>query len=234
MSRIAISLLVFLLAAIISNHLTLSCTTSDTSCSFYKCLEAKHRCNNGGYALGYGNKYCEKFKSNHYKTTAAVNWTKSVRKCLQSQLVKFTQKSSTSCLNIMNSAFDSHPHCYTSAGLCFITRKCFDPFNWQGYCHDLSSIVRTVDVSDLMTRRSAKQMKDTLVECVKRGASFTASVAKRYAQWIGSHFDDDDDDLAASLERMPDARGMKKLADALEQLEDNKEWIFELEGEQLA
>lgn len=178
-----------------------SCAISSTNCNFYQCLENNVKCGTKGYPLGYGYKYCTKFGQNNYKTDSARRWTNDVRQCLQSQLTRFTS-GKQSCSVIETSAFNSHPYCYTNNGICHLVKECLNPFNWGGYCSDVATIVRTVDVGDLMTQKSIKQMKDTLIECTRRGINFTASLQKRFSDYVLNHFkfDDDDEDVSSSLE----------------------------------
>lgn len=91
-------------------------------CQWYRsCLDAKYPCDSTGYALGYGEKYCQKYADNSDLFTPTGNtWQLGVRVCLQKVLQKkyIDQNPKASCEQIRNFAFDSHPTCYLDEGVC--------------------------------------------------------------------------------------------------------------------
>lgn len=175
-----------------------SCKTSSSNCDFYKCLENKNKCGSNGYPLSYGYKYCMKFANNNYKTQNAKNWTNDVRKCLQDQLNGFSSsKSKNMCSTIENDAFNSHPYCYTKYGICYLVKECLNPSNSQAFCPDVATIIKTVDINDMISSKSVKQILSTLSECTKR------AIPDKIKEFVHNIFNDDDDiSLLETKERM--------------------------------
>lgn len=96
-----------------------SCVPKERDCSFYSnCMESKIPCGPKGYSLGYGGKYCEKFKENHSSFSAAgQEWIWDVMSCLQNRLVPvLNEQPLLTCANLKTFAFESHASCYTAKG----------------------------------------------------------------------------------------------------------------------
>lgn len=55
-------------------------------------------------------------------STEGQNWIKKVLLCLQQSIAPLVNTIPTSCVNISNHAFASHPHCYTDypGSICFL------------------------------------------------------------------------------------------------------------------
>jgi len=129
------------------------CVTSDTTCDFYNCLETRLKCGPQGYPIGYGFKYCNKFKPLESDPLTA-SWVKPTRKCLQDFLAGEAAKlpatfvpSAQYCATLKDNAFNSHPDCYVNSG--------------PGICAlpvlSKAKIFGVVDPGDLFTVASAKQ-----------------------------------------------------------------------------
>jgi hypothetical protein len=90
-------------------------------CTFYSsCIDAKVPCGTSGYALGFGQVYCDKFFALKPKLSAAgQDWVDSTAQCLQRALVWLEFDSQATCDQISMVAFDSHPGCYTQPGQSF-------------------------------------------------------------------------------------------------------------------
>jgi len=128
-------------------------------CSFYaSCLEATHPCGASGYALGYGAKYCGRFRANDALSSSGLVWRDEVMVCLQKRLGRFLTQSQATCDAIIDGAFDDHPICYTQpkASICSLP-----PTDWI-------SIVWTIDQTDLLSDRGRKQMSDTAWRCINQ------------------------------------------------------------------
>ncbi|KAJ6643668.1 hypothetical protein Bhyg_08632 [Pseudolycoriella hygida] len=96
-----------------------ACVPSSTDCSFYSdCLEAAVPCGPNGYALGYGLKFCQKFKARSLLfSPRGRQWILSTTKCLQNALVPIASGEVVkTCSEIQDYAYDSHPDCYTQPG----------------------------------------------------------------------------------------------------------------------
>lgn len=95
------------------------CLPIPDDCSFYRrCLEAKVPCGDNGYALGFGQYYCNIFREKNDRFSAAgQEWIQSVMYCLQEVLVPFANgKEITDCAGIRSFAFASHYCCYINPG----------------------------------------------------------------------------------------------------------------------
>jgi hypothetical protein len=93
------------------------------NCAFYSsCIEPQTDCGEGGYALGYGEKYCTRYLLDTHFSPAGVAWKTNVMHCLQESLVPLASESpAPTCDTVLNDAFDSHPHCYTEGpSICFL------------------------------------------------------------------------------------------------------------------
>ena len=127
------------------------------TCAFYSaCLEADMPCGTGGYALGYGEKYCSRYDVDGALSPQGIVWRDAVLHCLQEALVpELGRVSSMTCDAITTFAFDSHPRCYTEG-----PSICFLPIT------DVENVLATIDGQDLLSLRSAKQMASVAATCV--------------------------------------------------------------------
>ena len=135
-----------------------SCTSPRTlNCAFYSsCIERQTDCGEGGYALGYGEKYCTRYLLDTHFSPAGMAWRTNVMHCLQESLVPLASESPpSSCDTILNDAFDSHPRCYTEGpSICFLPPS------------DAFEVVHDIDGKDLLSLRSVKQMATVAGTCV--------------------------------------------------------------------
>lgn len=120
-------------------------------CGFYDCLERNCACGAGGYPLGYGKKYCQLF-SNYPFTGNGDRWRDATLRCLQRSLIPFSQCPPTTCDTMKTKAFDSHPFCYTSSGVCFLSPK------------DLLGII-SITYGDVLTMDGVIQILETIKKC---------------------------------------------------------------------
>ena len=93
-----------------------SCQVVAQDCSFYeRCAEKHFNCGAKGYALGYGQKYCQAFKKDAPNfTPQGQRWIDSVMFCLQGEIVPLVENgTSMTCPEFKNFAYDTHPRCYT-------------------------------------------------------------------------------------------------------------------------
>lgn len=122
-----------------------ACTPSRNKCDFYPaCLEREVQCGDGGYALGYGHRYCGLFQQAKPEFSAAGSaWLESTTLCLQAELLKIVEtadKGGLACGKVKKLAFErfarrlsyklrdvyactptnecSHPKCYVESGVC--------------------------------------------------------------------------------------------------------------------
>ncbi|KIM39491.1 hypothetical protein M413DRAFT_192033 [Hebeloma cylindrosporum] len=101
-------------------------------CSFYEdCLETRYHCGAGGYPLGYGKKFCNKFNAAKDKfSEKGQKWMLDTMECLQRALVpEATEpigtevKGGSLCDKLRSKAFDSHAECYIQSGVCTLAVK---------------------------------------------------------------------------------------------------------------
>lgn len=129
------------------------------TCDFYiDCLEEDVSCGPQGYALGYGHKYCERFKSSTLLSPQGEIWRSETMSCLQYALIDDVLEAlqKPSCENIIDIAFDSHPECYTIPGASICSLG----------LHDMKTIVGTIDHHDLLSPRGTKQMSIVAQACI--------------------------------------------------------------------
>ena len=130
-------------------------------CHYYLDLEKSKGCwfapdEESNYLVRYGYKYCGLFeiKKTIWKDERQ-RWISNTRECLQ-EFLKKTHKNST-CVQLENSAFDSHPKCYKEAGFCNLNST------------QQATIFITALSLDIILkpRKSAKQFFIILKECIK-------------------------------------------------------------------
>ncbi len=132
------------------------------SCDYYRqCLEPRFKCGETGYPIGYGERYCKKFLSlntpnNSSLSPSGVRWRNSTLKCLQIELdLGVSNNSFSSCNELTDYAFDSHPGCYTlaSANICDL------PIS------DWTTITSVPNFKDIASVKSLKQIGIVLASC---------------------------------------------------------------------
>jgi len=123
------------------------------SCAFYsECAEATLHCGGGGYPLRYGQKNCLAFQSDLDKYSAAgQTFIWNTMHCLQLALRDAINCDST-CDQVNDAAFDSHPTCYVNSGFCDLP-----PEDWW-------QLIKTVN-TDLVGTKSIKQIVQTGSAC---------------------------------------------------------------------
>lgn len=124
------------------------CLPIPRDCTFYRrCLEAAVPCGPSGYALGFGEPYCNKFRENYARFSAAGReWLWPTMDCLQRVLIPIANgEKFMTCPEIRSFAFASHSRCYTQPGqsICdlpfsdwmllfvMISQELNDPATWQ-------------------------------------------------------------------------------------------------------
>ncbi|RPA87304.1 hypothetical protein BJ508DRAFT_199167, partial [Ascobolus immersus RN42] len=102
------------------------------TCDFYlDCLEARYKCSNKGYPLGYGYKYCSKFKNSAENfSQQGQKWIVKTMTCLQRYLISdalvpiagigSTKEKLEYCEALRKKAFGTHPECYIQSGVCML------------------------------------------------------------------------------------------------------------------
>ncbi|XP_063443732.1 uncharacterized protein LOC134724562 [Mytilus trossulus] len=127
-------------------------------CQFYQCFEQQRQCGKSGYLIGYGYKYCNRFKSFYSSfSTAGKNWINCVRPCLTKALIGKYQESlgpGQKCKQLKTSAFDTHVKCYLDCGFCKI------------YTSNLSALRKVLSFTDLLSVDSLKQIIKVGKECI--------------------------------------------------------------------
>jgi len=100
---------------------------------YYNCLAVQYPCDGqAGYALGYGEKFCNLYKQNLPLFSAdGQTWISAVRKCLQVQLapiLRFCSQPPYTCDEVKQAAFRTHAPCYLEPyqGLSVCDLTCLD------------------------------------------------------------------------------------------------------------
>jgi hypothetical protein len=126
-------------------------------CTFYgACIEANVSCGPTGYALGFGEKYCERFKSATFSESGAA-WADAVMFCLELAIVPYglPDSKSASCDEITRVAFDSHPACYTAKpdSICFLPPP------------DVLAVFDTIGADEVFAARTREQIQAVIATC---------------------------------------------------------------------
>ncbi|EGD86927.1 hypothetical protein H112_05442 [Trichophyton rubrum D6] len=100
------------------------------SCSFYSaCLEKGIPCGPDGYALAYGDRYCNRFSAASPQLSASgQEWVTKTMLCLQQKLVPVAlgkDEQVSTCPAVREFAFSTHPECYIQGGVCLLA-----PTDW--------------------------------------------------------------------------------------------------------
>lgn len=137
----------------------------ELDCSFYSaCVERSIPCGPSGYALGFGEKYCTAFRAANL-SAAGKKWVGRTMACLQRALVpeireagEFTTRpaSAERCAEVLDTAFASHPDCYTAkeSSICFLPPG------------DIVTVLDTIGLREILTRRTSSQMLTTAGICI--------------------------------------------------------------------
>lgn len=139
------------------------------NCAFYaQCLDKAVTCGESGYALGFGEKYCNGFRRTEFSEKGTA-WVNSVMVCLQRALVpnvksatsgfsnaSLTPSSNTVCQRTLDDAFASHPGCYTqpAASICFLGPS------------DVRKVFGVIGAKEVFTARTGAQISTTIGTCV--------------------------------------------------------------------
>jgi hypothetical protein len=135
--------------------------SSDETCTFYQtCLEDEYSCGPDGYPMGYGYKYCEKFLEylNEFSDSGKL-WIQKTLVCLKQTLLPLAGDPATTCQEIHDTAFDSHPKCYALNGFCELF---FDPVH---ILENVKGLLQVYEIKDLSQPISIKQMVETAGLC---------------------------------------------------------------------
>jgi hypothetical protein len=129
------------------------------TCTFYSgCLEAQLQCGSEGYPIGYGVHYCQLFtNARSQMSESGQTWITNTMLCLQRDLVPYgTGEQSTTCDDLREYAFGTHPHCYVDSGVCTLP-----PEDWL-------VIVNTVSLPELFDSWDAlKATLETAGDCTE-------------------------------------------------------------------
>lgn len=136
----------------------------DQKCDFYSCAAQAANdqkvcdlADKQSYFLNYGEKYCKRFSSRTEKSLSAEGrgWLNRTLACLQSSIVEGCnqKKECANCGTIRKLAFDTHPYCYVSSGLCKLSLK------------DQIEVAKTVDANDFFSIESLAQVSVVGADC---------------------------------------------------------------------
>jgi hypothetical protein len=138
-------------------------------CSFYAtCIESNVSCGPTGYALGFGEKYCQRFADAPLSPTG-VAWADSVMICLERSLLPYDKpdRKSASCDEISEAAFGAHPACYTAlpASICFLPPA------------DVLAVFDTIGADEVFAARTRAQIQAVIATCTVQVADRAVALA---------------------------------------------------------
>jgi hypothetical protein len=152
-------------------------TPRHDNCSFYSaCVEPSTQCGESGYALGYGEKYCTAFKNLNTLSPVGMAWKSAVMLCLQEALVPFAEGATATCAEVLETAFASHPRCYTQPEHSF----CFLPPS------DTLKVLETIGIGELLAARTQQQIAQTALICVGQIAHAIANLGHQPSPRAGA------------------------------------------------
>ena len=145
------------------------CASLLGTCEYYACIDdVRLPCGGDGYALGYGQAYCEKFTQlafwpplNPWQgwifPADGDRWRDGVRLCLQEQLQGyFAQGGRRDCRSLREFAFASHPRCYTGGedSFCALTPQ------------NVAQVGLTIAPTDFFAIETQQRVRQTASLCV--------------------------------------------------------------------
>jgi hypothetical protein len=113
-----LSVVVMIFLSSVSAQFPAVCSPSQTTCTFYStCVESAIPCGSSGYAIGYGQKFCNLFTQNFNDFDSnGQRWIDNVRYCLQNSLLPEValaeEGQAPTCTALQSYAFASHVNCY--------------------------------------------------------------------------------------------------------------------------
>uniref|UniRef100_A0A7E4V9R5 ShKT domain-containing protein n=1 Tax=Panagrellus redivivus TaxID=6233 RepID=A0A7E4V9R5_PANRE len=117
-------------------------------------MESRAKCGKNGYLMGYGAKYCNRFKSNYNNfNTAGKQWVKCTANCLKLR-TRTIVNANRRCAAIKQKAFESHVGCYTSCGFCRIYRG------------NITPLYKTYDFKDFFSKTALAQVVSMARKCL--------------------------------------------------------------------
>lgn len=100
----------------------ISCSSSESQCEAYLCLEEQMNCGEKGYLKEFGYQNCQKYlDSEEFVSESLKSWYAKVRLCLQNRAIEIVangEEDSLSCQKLKDKAFQSHVRCYIETGFC--------------------------------------------------------------------------------------------------------------------
>eukprot|EP01114_Cavostelium_apophysatum_P012010 TRINITY_DN26670_c0_g1_i1.p1 TRINITY_DN26670_c0_g1~~TRINITY_DN26670_c0_g1_i1.p1 ORF type:complete len:188 (-),score=11.41 TRINITY_DN26670_c0_g1_i1:55-618(-) len=145
-------------------------------CSWYEdCLESLYQCGSGGYPIGYGFYFCDRFSDAMDSfTDLGQEWISNTRLCLQQTLkdelgLPFNP-AQISCDQVRSDAFDTHAACYTQG----YPSVCDIPEDWPR--------LFTVVHSGLFSAEGFKQIGQVIKAC----ASETSEMEQNKQKFLES------------------------------------------------
>lgn len=159
-----------------------------SDCAFYNdCIESKVQCGKSGYALSYGEHYCNRFEqkftdyAEEFSSMAHV-WRERTAVCLQKEILSTveeiiknpTASNQNDCRTIRVNAFSQHAECYTQeeSSICLLPPR------------DIISILRLriIDYRDLFfTREARSQIREVQKICLRQLSRIPKD--SRYKWW---------------------------------------------------
>ncbi len=88
------------------------------TCDYYLCREKNKNCNENGYFIGFGYKYCQASLTKLINNVSpnAKSWLLKTATCLQKQLDQLDD--SLTCSEIQEKAIEGHDSCYQEVNFC--------------------------------------------------------------------------------------------------------------------
>ena len=134
-------------------------------CGFYfDCLESQYHCGPSGYPVGYGGKYCNRFKSNiNNFSPEGQKWIQGTLTCLKESILSdVIHPDGKTCDDVKREAFQSHVHCYVQNGFCDLAFNFGHPIANGKFIKDLMGVYQVRDFASLV---AIEQIGAVLKQC---------------------------------------------------------------------
>ncbi|KAH7707281.1 Protein W01A8.8 [Aphelenchoides avenae] len=148
------------LAAVLLSSVSLQTGASAsncTGCNEYKCLDDEKHCGPEGYPLGFGYKYCRRFKEptvyNLYDAKGK-QFIDCTRQCLIGLVEQYDeQEPNATCDSLKSYAWKTHEKCYLVCDFCDICRT------------NKKALYKTYDFKDFFSVEALKQVVEVMWKC---------------------------------------------------------------------
>lgn len=158
-------------------------------CGWYReCMEEWLPCGDSGYALSYGEVYCQRFDNATCFSDSGRAWAVATRDCLQRALVPLLASpppvGKDACSKVAALAYRSHATCYTGNQTAAQSRA---PDATPSICHlpleDVECVLETVQPKDVFSKAGLEAVVQVALICAEQWSD-VGGEDERAAAWL--------------------------------------------------